>query len=87
MRGKIVRAMLKTIGDAVYAAWMEELLERGVDAEGAHLQATALTDVRMELLRQAWVTVDSLTVPSITPAQIAHEEDYQDRLRRLLRRG
>lgn len=87
MRAKIVAAMVRKIGDAVYAAWMEELLERGVDAEGAHLQATALTDVRMELLRQAWVTVDSLPIPSITPAQIAHEEDCQVRLRRLLRRG
>lgn len=70
MRATIKAQMRKKIEDAIYAAWMEELLARGDDAIFAHRAATAAVQAGMYLLDQAWLTVDWLPAePSYQPQE------------------
>ncbi len=82
MRAKIHAEMLHKIENAVYSAWVEELQLRDVAAVEAHRQATAALERRMQLLKEAWLTVDWL--PEDTPSQAPATVDGipEDQIRR-----
>lgn len=60
MRARIIDSLMRKVADAVYTAWMQEQFERGVNAQEAHAAATKATELRMQLLKEAWLTVDWL---------------------------